>query len=137
MDYTDRIDGYQIRDASFCLCDDVDERVPLEFDIVRWQQHGPMVVRDFTTGLFRTPTESCYSIGFLVWNPHEPCFYLKSVGLRWIEEGAIHPRFLLQVLGFADRMQRLLIDNDLVECSYRDIKKIRRLWVRAIEEDRS
>lgn len=86
-EYTDRFQGFQIRDCSYFGKPPTD--IPPTFDIVKWKQHDePMEVTDFITGKKKMQTEYCYSVGYLVYDKEEPCFRFQSVGLRWLEE---HP----------------------------------------------
>ena len=84
MDYTDRIDGYQIRDVIYF--GKTPENAPIKFDVVKWVQTEPFEAYNMRTGKKETHTEYCYSVAFLEWDSHEPQFELHSVGLRWLEE---------------------------------------------------
>lgn len=86
-EYTDRFQGFQIRDCNYIGEPPTDE--PPTFDVVKWDEHVlPIVTTDFKTGEKEAKTEFCYSVGRLVYNRKEPCFNFKSIGLRWLEE---HP----------------------------------------------
>lgn len=90
-EYTDRVDGFQIRDIAYFGKPPID--APIRFDIVKWVQeekpHIGTVYRSTDSGDWIAKeeiiTEYCYSVGMLEWNSHEPCFEFKSVGLRWLE----------------------------------------------------
>lgn len=84
MNYTDRVDGYQIRDVVYL--GKPPENAPPRFDIVKWEQAEPFEAYNIRTGKKETKTEYCYSVAFLEWDSHEPQFVLHSVGLRWLEE---------------------------------------------------
>ena len=84
MDYTARINGFQIRDTSY-LPGYESEKPQREFDIVKWEQHSPYEITDLITGEKKISTESCYSIGELVWDEHEQDFEFRSIGLRWLD----------------------------------------------------
>ena len=89
--YTERVDGYQIRDIAYLGKPPFDD--PVRFDVVKWfTEEKPYM----GTVLHETPigwmtkeeliTEHCYSVGVLEWNEHELDFDFHSVGLRWLEE---------------------------------------------------
>ena len=84
MEYTDRIDGYQIRDTVYL--GKPPENAPPSFDVVKWVQVEPFEIYNLRTGKKETRTEYCYTIAFLKWDSHEPQFVLHSVGLRWLQE---------------------------------------------------
>ena len=89
MNYTERIDGYQIRDVTYIGMPPKD--APIKYDVVKWakpdkpyeafswdEKKNEMVKKLFT--------EYCFTVGTLVWNRKEPCFEFESCGLRWLEE---------------------------------------------------
>lgn len=78
-EYTDRFQGFQIRDCNYIGKPPTD--IPPTFDVVKWKQYEPTEVINFRT-------EYCYSVGRLVYDSKESCFDFESVGLRWLEE---HP----------------------------------------------
>lgn len=85
MNYTERIDGFQIRDVVYIGLPP--KGTPPKFDIVKWAvADQPYEAMDIATGKRKMFTEYCYSVGMLVWNRKEPCFEFESVGLRWLEE---------------------------------------------------
>lgn len=130
MDYTERIGGYQIRDVTYLFDPgNNSNKIPLEFDIVKWFQHDPAVVTDLRTGVQTIQTEYCYTIGFLVWDSHESDFYLRSVGMRWVDEMDYMPRkFSDEVIIFADNMAHLLLNNELEEATIADLPTIKKIW---------
>lgn len=84
--YTPRVDGFQIRDVVYFGRPPKSE--PIKYDIVKWTKLiEPVEVIDAWTGETKTQTEFCYSVAFLEWNDHEPCFELRGVGLRLLESG--------------------------------------------------
>ena len=84
MNYTDRIDGFQIRDVTYIGLPPKD--APPMFDIVKWEPYSqPQQAVDMRTGEVKTVTEYCYSVARLVWDRKESCFDFRSVGLRWLE----------------------------------------------------
>ena len=86
-EYTDRFQGFQIRDCSYIGEPPTD--IPPTFDIVKWEQYDePTEVTNLRTGKKEIRTEYCYSVGRLVYDMKESCFDFESIGLRWLEE---HP----------------------------------------------
>lgn len=84
MDYTERIEGYQIRDVTYIGLPPKD--APPKYDIVKWAvADPPYEALDISTGRRKMVTEYCYTVGTLVWNRKEPCFEFESCGLRWLE----------------------------------------------------
>ena len=87
MNYTERIEGYQIRDVTYIGLPPAD--TPPKYDIVKWVvvvADPPYEALNITTGKREMVTEYCYTVGTLVWNKKEPCFEFESCGLRWLEE---------------------------------------------------
>lgn len=74
---------FEIRDVTY-LIDPPKDR-PIEFDLVKWQDHKPYEITDLKTGEKKTSTKSCFSIARLRWNDREPCFEFESIGLRYLE----------------------------------------------------
>ena len=58
---------------------------PNRFELVKWCNHEPMPVTNMRTGEKSIITRSCFVVAWLEWNDKEPCFELKSVGLRLVE----------------------------------------------------
>ena len=50
------------------------------FELVKWYDHEPYVYGE------NTSTRSCYVVAWLEWDAKEPCFDLKSVGLRLVKD---------------------------------------------------
>lgn len=71
--YTERYKGFQIRDVIY-----FGERPDniIQFDIIKWYTDA------------YDNEEHSWSVGRLIYDPKEPCFDFKSIGLRWLEE---HP----------------------------------------------
>ena len=84
MEYTDIVDGYQIRDVTYIGLPPKD--TPTTFDIVKWFDCEPQKVRDLRTSKLKTMTRYCYSVAFLEWDRHEGWWRFRSVGTRWLEE---------------------------------------------------
>lgn len=101
MDYTERVDGYQIRDVCYIGLPPKD--TPQRYDIVKWvKANHPYEAYDLITGKRKKIEEYCYSIGTLEWNAKEPCFEFSSVGLRWLEENP--PKKIIDmILDFVER----------------------------------
>ena len=55
---------------------------PKRFELVKWYDHEPYIHGESTS------TRSCFVVAWLEWNDKEPCFELKSVGLRLVENWA-------------------------------------------------
>lgn len=82
MEYTERIDGFQIRDP--CYLFGRPDDAPIMFDIVKWVQTKPREVTDLRTGRKKISTEYCYTVARLTWNKKEQCFEFSSIGMRWL-----------------------------------------------------
>lgn len=50
------------------------------FELVKWYDHEPYIHGESTS------TRSCFVVAWLEWNDKEPCFELKSVGLRLVKD---------------------------------------------------
>ena len=55
---------------------------PKRFELVKWYDHEPYIHGESIS------THSCFVVAWLEWNDKEPCFELKSVGLRLVENWA-------------------------------------------------
>lgn len=91
MNYTERVDGFQIRDAVY-LVTPPRHSAP-QYDIVKWwKEPNPHLgtVCAYKNGRLETcegiVTEYCYSVGTLTWNPTRETFEFASVDLRWLQE---------------------------------------------------
>lgn len=71
MDYTKRIEGFQIRDITY-LPGYEPKEPERRFDIVKWNGESE--------------TEYCYSVATLEWNNKTRDFEFKSIGMRWLKE---------------------------------------------------
>lgn len=88
MNYTKRVEEYQIRDVTYLGMPPKD--APIEYDIVKWAKPDKPYeafsldtkTNEMTKELI---TEYCYSVGRLVWDKRESCFEFESIGLRWLE----------------------------------------------------
>ena len=103
--YTEIVDGFQIRDVAYL--GEPQKNRPVEFDIVKWVDCEPHEVTNFITGKKEIQTRYRYSVAFLEWNPKEPCFEFKSVGLRWLRANASES-VIKMILNFAENKQREL-----------------------------
>lgn len=56
-------------------------------------------------------TEYCYSVGFLEWDDHEPCFRFRSVGLRFFEE--YPPKDVIDmILDFCEKKEKEILQQE-------------------------
>ena len=87
MDYTERVEGFQIRDVTYL--GRPPKNAPITYDIVKWNKYDkPQRARVIQNGVDcgeLDVTEYCYSVAFLEWDAHEKWFELKSVGMRFVE----------------------------------------------------
>lgn len=82
MNYTERIDGIQIRSMTYLPGYEPKED-KREFDIVKWEEEKePYLACDYKTGQMKIITEYCYSLGKLQWNEKDEDFVFISVGTR-------------------------------------------------------
>ena len=109
MNYTERVDDFQICDPTY-LGEPPKDRPPT-FDIVKWFQTEPREVIDLRTGKRKTSTEYCIVVAWLEWNAREPCFEFKSVGLRWLGANPTQ-RVIDMILEFAEKKEAELCEDD-------------------------
>ena len=110
MYYTDRTDGFQISDVHYVGLPPKDAQP--KYAVVLWYEHDPWDVVDGITGEKKTVAESCYVVAFLEWNPKEPGFEFRSVGLRWLESAPTN-RAIKMILNFCDEKEKeLLLEDD-------------------------
>lgn len=109
-EYTERVDGFQIRDV--CYFGKPPADAPIRFDIVKWfpeeNPHIGTVYHNTENGWESTEemiTEHCYSVGILEWDSHEPQFVFRSVGLRWLEEKPSEA-VIDMILKFCEKMEK-------------------------------
>ena len=97
--YTDKVDDFQIRSANYLGDRPADDWK--RFDIIKWEHHEPMKVYSVDERKEIVSTESCCSVGTLMWDEKEGCFTLCSIGMRLFES---HPSKAVidMVLKFAD-----------------------------------
>lgn len=74
---------FEIQDVTY-LIDSPKDR-PIEFNLVKWQEHKPYEVTNWKTEEKEIITKSCFVIAKLWWNNKEPCFEFESIGLRYLE----------------------------------------------------
>ena len=108
-DYTEIIDGFQIRDPVYLW---ESPNRPIKFDIVKWVDCEPHEVLNFDTGKKEMQTRYCYSVAFLEWNPKEPCFEFKSIGLRWLRAEPTE-KVIKMILDFAENKESEM-DDDII-----------------------
>lgn len=114
MEYTDRVEGFQIRDVTYIGLPPAG--TPPTFDIVKWVKHDPpikdvTVLRNGEVLTEQTVDESCYSVGFLEWDRHEKWFSFRSVGLRWLEEKP-SDAVIQMILDFAEKKGKEISEED-------------------------
>lgn len=114
MNYTARIDGFQIRDVTYIGMPP--PGTPPSFDIVKWYRHEPpitgvTVIKDGETLYNQTIYESCYSVAELVWNAHENEFCFRSIGMRWFEHKPTEA-VVQMILDFAEKKGKQLAEQD-------------------------
>lgn len=83
MEYTDIVNGFQIRDVTYIGKPPKD--TPPRYDVVKWFDCEPQKVRDLMTGEMKTMTRYCYSVACLEWDRHEEWWQFLSAGTRWLE----------------------------------------------------
>lgn len=114
MEYTDRVDGFQIRDVTYIGLPPKD--TPPSYDIVKWVQTDPHEVMCFETGKDgklhgekKVSAEYCFSVGQLVWNKKEDSFKFESVLMRWLEEKPSEA-VVQMILDFAEKKGKELYE---------------------------
>lgn len=94
--YTERVNGVQIRDVIWVRDPG---KIPPKFDVVKWSTD-------------ESGREYCYSIAQLEWDPHEPCFDFRSIGLRWLEDPASSDKEVIKmILDFCERVSKELEED--------------------------
>ena len=110
MNYTGRIDGFQIRDVTYIGLPP--KNTPPQYDIVKWvKADKPYEAIDWETNKPVLVSEYCYSVARLVWDSKEPCFDFESVGLRWLEANPTQA-VIDMVLKFAEEKEKELENDD-------------------------
>ena len=91
MIYTERVDGFQIRDITYVGAPP--KHAAPQFDVVRWwKEPKPHVgtVCSYVNGRIEAHegvvVEYCYSVGTLTWDTQMEEFEFHSVGTRWLQE---------------------------------------------------
>ena len=57
------------------------------YEVVKWYKtEKPMKVTNAETGEESMKDTFCYVLAFLKWDSHEPCWQLKSVGMRFADD---------------------------------------------------
>jgi hypothetical protein len=108
MYHTDRVDGFQIADVHYWGLPPKD--TPPCYEVIQWYEHDPWEVTDARTGEKKTVTESCYVVAFIEWNPKEPDFEFRSVGLRWLEAAPTN-RVIKMILDFCEEKEKELLED--------------------------
>lgn len=109
-EYTPIVENIQIRDIMNLFNLNEYPENPKRFDIVKWVECDPFETLDYKTSEKKISDKYCYSIGTLEWNPHEPCFEFKSIGLRWLEANP-SKKVINMILGFCKMMESILDNN--------------------------
>jgi len=117
MDYTDRVDGYQVRDVVYL--GKPPENEPLKYSIDKWvpedEPHMGTVFH-IVDGRFvpeeKMITEYCYAVGQIEWDDRNATFQFSSVGMRWLEE-APSRAVINMILAFcAQKRREILIEEN-------------------------
>lgn len=111
MEYTERVDGFQIRDVVYIGLPP--KGTSPKFDVVKWVTlDPPLDIVNLETGKKQTITEHCYTVGWLEWDEKGGGFDFKSCGLRWLEADPTQA-VINMVLDFADKKaEELEREND-------------------------
>ena len=109
MYYTERVDGFQISDVVYWGAPPID--APPRYDVIQWYEHDPWETIDALTGKKKVKTESCYVVAYLEWNPKEPGFEFRSVGLRWLEAAPTN-RVIKMILDFCEKKEKELLGDE-------------------------
>lgn len=116
MNYTERVDGFQITDPTYIGLPPKDTTPT--FDIVKWVQTEPHEVAAFEkdkSGKWisrnKISTEYCFVVATLVWDAHETEFRLNSVLLRWLEERPTEA-VIQMVLDFAEKKGKEIYESE-------------------------
>lgn len=104
MDYTEIVDGFQIRDMVY-IGESPEGKI--EYDIVKWVDCGPHEVTELKTGEKKISTRYCYSIAKLEWNHKEHCFVFKSSEMWWLLSN-ITESVIKMILDFMETKQKEL-----------------------------
>lgn len=65
-----RFKQFEIRKPTYACPEKIDDEIKkYQFDVVKWSNDN----------------KTCFSIATLIYNPKEPCFDMRSVGLRYLE----------------------------------------------------
>ncbi len=83
MEYTDIVDGFQIRDVTYIGLPPKDTSP--RYDIVNHVDCEPYEAINVETGKRQTYTHYVYSVACLEWDRHEGWWRFRSVGTRWLE----------------------------------------------------
>ena len=117
-EYTERVDGFQIRDVCYLGIPSPRKEMPVRFDIVKWVKHEP---REQTCVYwdekgraqikYEIRDEYCFSVATLEWDDHEPGFDLHSVGLRWLEQRP-SAAVIDMVLKFCEEKEKEILEEE-------------------------
>lgn len=104
-----RMNEFGIRNITYISGDKDD--YPNRFEIVKWEKHKPYKVFSLDVNDYVVSRESCYVIGYIEWNPKEPCWEFKSCGTRYLECST--PELNEWILKFCNKYE--VADNELIE----------------------
>ena len=121
MNYTERVENFQINDPIFIddlYSDDIEAKSdrPLEFDVVKWSKLDKpreMLSFDFATKSFKPQMveECCYVVAVLQWDESEEAFELHSIGMRFVEEKP-SADVMQMILDFCDKKSKELTGEE-------------------------
>ena len=94
MNYTDIIDGYQIRDVVYIGLPPTG--TPPTYDVVKHVDCDPQEVVSLETGERETITRYCFSVAHIKWDAHERWWQFRSILTRWLEENP--PETVVQMI---------------------------------------
>lgn len=108
-EYTERVDGFQIRDVTYWGAPPKD--APIQYAVVKWvKSDPPYEAIDARTGEKKMVYEYCFVVADLVWDDREPCFDINSVGLRLLED-PLTPAAIEMVLDFCEKKYNELTEG--------------------------
>ena len=113
MNYTERVDGFQITDVMYIGLPPKD--TPPRFQVVKWYDVEPhegwVYHKEDETWKPRWEkiTEGSYAVACLEWDPHEPQFVFRSYGTRWLEEKPTEA-VVKMILDFCEKKEKELTE---------------------------
>lgn len=108
MIYTEQLHDYWIEDPTYFGRPPDDE--PPRYAIAKRLRCVPFKAYDAETGELKTYDHTTIVIGWLVWNPKESEFALRSCGLRWLTYSP--PEDVVEmVLNFVAKQAQVLLSG--------------------------